>query len=113
MYVAVTRVQAPKQALERMAEGFRKAASDMRNVPGCLGLEIWLNDTTLEAVSRWESQEAVQQYATSPLFTSHHGSVAGASPHGGQSPHGGEGQGPQGGGGPGGQVEYFESETLI
>lgn len=101
MYVAVTRVSAPKPALERMAAAFRQAMPDLRKVPGCLGFELWLSDTTLEAVSKWESKEAVQGYANSPLFTSHHGGSSQG------------GQGSSSGGPGGGQVEYYEGEVLF
>jgi heme-degrading monooxygenase HmoA len=95
MYIAVTKVTAPRQALERMAEAFRKAAPDMKNFPGCTGLELWLSDDTLEAVSRWESKEAVDAYAKSPMFGAHH--------PGAES---GRGAG-------GGAVTYYEGEVLF
>lgn len=98
MYIAVTRVQAPQEAIERMLQGFKRAAPSMQAFPGCLGLELWHNDTTLEAVSRWESREAVENYARSDLFTRHH--------------PGGRGEGAPSGQGSG-QVEYFEGEVVF
>ncbi len=96
MIIAVTRVSAPSERIERMAAGFRHAAPAMKQFPGCLGFELWLNDDTLEAISRWESREAIRAYEQSPLFTAHHPGAA-------------SGQGSA----PGGQVEYFEAEVLF
>lgn len=98
MFIAVTRVKLPKAALERMAEGFRKNAPDMKQFPGFLGLELWTNEDTLEAVSRWESREAMEHYSQSQAFQSHHGHSAG-----------GQGPGAQGAG----QVEYYTGEVLV
>lgn len=95
MIITVTKVTAPRQALERMAEAFRQAAPDMKQFPGCTGFELWLSDDTLEAVSRWESKEAVEAYAKSPLFGAHH--------PGAES---GRGAG-------GGAVTYYEGEVLF
>jgi heme-degrading monooxygenase HmoA len=95
MYIAVTTISAPRPALERMAEGFRRAAPDMQQFPGCKGFELWLNDTTLEAISRWESKEAVEAYAKSPVFSAHHPGTA------------------SGAGAAGGAVTYFDGEILF
>ncbi len=97
MFIAVTRVKLPKEALERMAEGFRRNAPDMKQFPGFLGMELWTNEDTLEAVSRWESREAMENYSRSSAFQAHHGRSAGA-------------QGPGAGAG---QVEYYTGEVLI
>ncbi|HEX8968977.1 MAG TPA: antibiotic biosynthesis monooxygenase family protein [Chloroflexota bacterium] len=72
MFVAVTRIKAPKQAQQRMAEGFRRGAPQLKQFPGFLGFELWLNDDTLEAVSRWDSREAMEAYRASPMFGAHH-----------------------------------------
>jgi heme-degrading monooxygenase HmoA len=72
MFIAVTRITAPPQAQERMVEGFRRGAPELKRFPGFLGFELWRNDQTLEAVSRWESREAMQAYRDSPMFGSHH-----------------------------------------
>ena len=93
MYIAVTTISAPKQVLEHIAEGFRKAAPGMQQFPGCKGFELWLSDDTLQAISRWESKEAVDNYARSPLFKSHH-------------PGAGSGAG-------GGAVKYYDGEVLF
>ncbi len=90
MFIAVTRVKLPKEALARMVEGFRRNAPDMKQFPGFLGLELWTNEDTLEAVSRWESREAMENYSASSTFQAHHGRGTGA-----------------------GQVEYYTGEVLI
>ena len=98
MYVAVTRLTAPKERLERMAQGFKHAAPTIKDFPGCIGFELWVNDTTLEAISRWESKEAVEAYAKSDLFTAHHPGATAASSE-------------QGAGA--GAVEYFDGEVIF
>lgn len=95
MFIAVTRVQAPKEPMQRMAEAFRRGAQDLKKFPGFLGFELWMNDDTLEAVSRWESREAMEAYSKSSIFQAHHGHRAGA---------------PQPGGG---QIEYFTGEVVV
>ena len=72
MFVAVTRISAPRDAQERMVEGFRRGAPELKRFPGFVGFELWRNDDTLEAVSRWESREAMEAYRNSPMFGSHH-----------------------------------------
>jgi heme-degrading monooxygenase HmoA len=92
MIIAVTRINAPAPALDQMAEAFRHSAGDLLQFPGFIGLELWRNNETLGAISRWESQEALNAYTASDAFRAHHG---------------GPGQG--GGGG----VEYFQGELII
>lgn len=96
MLVTVTRVQLPKDRLDHLAEVFRNGARDLKQFPGFLGFELWRNETTLEAVSRWESREAMESYARSDAFRSHHG--RGAT----------EGVAPP----MMGQVEYFDGEIV-
>jgi heme-degrading monooxygenase HmoA len=96
MFIAVTRVKLAREPMERMAEAFRKNAPDMKQFAGFLGLELWMNEDTLEAVSRWESREAMEAYSQSGAFQSHHGRGSG---------------GPQGPGA--GGVEYYTGEVLI
>jgi heme-degrading monooxygenase HmoA len=106
MFIAVTRVKLPKEHLERMAEGFRRAAPDMRQFSGFLGLELWRSEDTLEAISRWESRQAMEVYSNSDLFRSHHGRPTSGRPAGG-----GETTGQQGPGA--GQVAYYEGEVVV
>ena len=75
-FVAVTRIKAPRQAQERMIEGFRRGGPELKRFPGFLGFELWRNEDTLEAVSRWESRAAMEAYRSSPVFGAHHGSGA-------------------------------------
>jgi heme-degrading monooxygenase HmoA len=77
VFIAVTRIRAPAPALDRMAEGFRRGAPELRRFPGFLGFELWRAPDTLEAVSRWESAEAMAAYRNSPLFGAHHGPGSG------------------------------------
>lgn len=101
MFIAVTSVKLPKERLDRMAEGFRRAAPDMQQFSGFLGLELWRSEDTLKAVSRWESRQAMEVYSHSALFRTHHGGPAG----------GGETTGGQGPGA--GQVAYYDGEVVI
>jgi heme-degrading monooxygenase HmoA len=78
MFIAVTRITAPSAAQERMVEGFRRGGPELKRFPGFLGFELWRNDTTLEAVSRWESREAMEAYRASPMFGAHHGPDTGS-----------------------------------
>ena len=73
MFIAVTRIKAPKRAQERIVEGFRRGGAELKRFPGFVGLELWTNDDSLEAVSRWESREAMEAYRASPMFGAHHG----------------------------------------
>ena len=73
MFVAVTRISAPRAAQERMVEGFRRGGPELKHFPGFLGFELWRNEDTLEAISRWESREAMEEYRNSAMFGSHHG----------------------------------------
>jgi heme-degrading monooxygenase HmoA len=77
MFIAVTRIKAPRAAQERMVEGFRRGGPELKRFPGFLGLELWRNDDTLEAVSRWASREAMEEYRASPMFGAHHGTSGG------------------------------------
>jgi len=70
MFIAVTRIKAPSAAQDRMVEGFLRGGPELRRRPGFLGFELWRNDETLEAVSRWESREAMDAYRNSPIFGS-------------------------------------------
>lgn len=92
MIIAVTRINAPAPALDQMQEAFRHSAKDLLQFSGFIGLELWRNNDTLEAISRWESQEALDAYTASDAFRAHHGGRA------------------QGGGG---AVENFTGELVI
>jgi heme-degrading monooxygenase HmoA len=76
MFIAVTRIRAPREALDHMAEGFRRNAPDLKQFPGFLGFELWRSEENLEAVSRWESREAMEAYTKSSMFQAHHGREA-------------------------------------
>jgi heme-degrading monooxygenase HmoA len=78
MFIAVTRIHAPRAAQDRMVDGFRRAGPELKRVAGFVGFELWRNDDTLEAVSRWETREAMEPYRASPMFGAHHGPGAGS-----------------------------------
>jgi heme-degrading monooxygenase HmoA len=78
MFIAVTRIKAPPAAQERMVEGFRRGGPALKRFSGFLGLELWRNEDSLEAVSRWESRASMEAYRASPSFTAHHGPGSGS-----------------------------------
>ncbi len=94
MFITVTTIKAPSEALDRMAQAFRHGAPQLKQFPGFLGFELWRSAETLEAVARWESRQAMEAYAKSDLFHAHHG-----------------GPGAQGTGA--GQIEYYEGEVIV
>ncbi len=100
MFITVTRIAAPPEALDRMASAFKQAAPDLKQFAGFLGFELWRDADSLQAVSRWQSREAMEGYAASGVFSAHHGGQSGA-PSQGQS-----------GGGGGGSVTYYEGEVV-
>ncbi|HZC04278.1 MAG TPA: antibiotic biosynthesis monooxygenase [Ktedonobacterales bacterium] len=102
MFVAVNRITAPQQAMDRMVEGFRRNAESLKQFEGFLALELWRGETTLEAVSKWASREAFEAWANSDSFLASHGFARG---QGGQ-------QGAQGAQGGGATVAYYEGDVL-
>jgi heme-degrading monooxygenase HmoA len=78
MFVSVTRISGvPEPAIDRMVEGFRHGAQDLKAFPGFLGFELWRSAGHLEAVARWESPAALEGYRQSPAFQAHHGPSGG------------------------------------
>ncbi len=79
MYVAVNKITAPVEHRQAVIEAFKKAAPEMKQFKGFLGLEMWTaEDNTLQAVSRWESKEAMEEYTNNSLFARHHGGTGGS-----------------------------------
>ncbi|WP_437683087.1 antibiotic biosynthesis monooxygenase family protein [Sorangium sp. So ce131] len=77
MFIVVNTITAPAPALQAMVENFRRAAPEMRQFSGFLGLEVWQGDGSLKAVSRWTSREAFQEYPRSEVFRRHHRGMGG------------------------------------
>ncbi len=101
MFIAVNRITAPPQAMERMVEGFRRNADSLKSFAGFIAFELWRGETTLEAVSKWSSREAFEAWANSDSFLASHGFARGQS--------GQQGSGQQGGGA---TVAYYEGEVM-
>ncbi len=73
MFIAVTRIKdVPPPAIDRMVEAFRRGAQDLRQFEGFRGFELWRTENSLDAVSRWDSREAMDAYRASPAFGAHH-----------------------------------------
>lgn len=102
MYIAVNRITAPPEAMERMTEGFRRNAASLKGFAGFIAFELWRGETALEAVSRWESREAYEAWRASDHFLAAHTGTRGGS-------GGSGGQGSQGGGS---SVAYYEGEVM-
>jgi heme-degrading monooxygenase HmoA len=100
MFIAVTRIAAPPEALDRMTDAFKQHAPDLKQFAGFLGFELWRDADSLQAVSRWQSRAAMEGYAASAVFGAHHGGQSGA-----------QSQAAQGGGG--GSVTYYEGEVVV
>lgn len=94
MFVAVNRITAPEQAIERMVEGFRRNAESLKDFEGFVALELWRGDGTLDAVSKWGSRVAFEAWANSDSFLASHGFARGQ------------------GGGAGAAVAYYEAEVV-
>jgi heme-degrading monooxygenase HmoA len=73
MFIAVNKIAVPATQQQRMVEGFERHAGDLKQLKGFLGLELWMSDDALLAVSRWESKEAMEEYTNHPMFRQHHG----------------------------------------
>jgi heme-degrading monooxygenase HmoA len=95
MFIAVTTIKLPADQLEHVASAFRRTAPDLKQFAGFLGLELWRSGDTLKAVSRWESQRAMEAYAQSGIFQAHHGPEARAQSQGA------------------GQAESYECELVV
>ena len=102
MFVAVNRITAPQQAMDRMVEGFRRNAESLKSFEGFIAFELWRGETTLDAVSKWTSREAFDAWANSDSFLASHGFARGQGGQGGQP-------GTQGGGA---TVAYYEGEVM-
>jgi heme-degrading monooxygenase HmoA len=73
MFIAVTRIKdVPPPAIDRMVEAFRRGAQDLTQFAGFRGFELWRTENSLDAVSRWDSREAMEAYRASPAFGAHH-----------------------------------------
>ena len=77
MYIVVNKIAVPQEQRQAMVEGFKHALPGMKRFSGFLGFELWTaEDGTVQAVSRWESKEAVDEYLQNDLFRQHHGGPA-------------------------------------
>lgn len=103
MYIAVNRITAPQEAMDRMTEGFRRNADTLKNVDGFIAFELWRGETTLEAVSKWESRAAFEAWAEGDAFRAAHGGAARGQGGGGQQ---------SGGQGGGSSASYYEGEVM-
>lgn len=78
-------------------DAFKRAAPGMKQFSGFLGLEIWeAADGTMQAISRWTSKEALEEYTSNQAFRQHHGGGGGGAPAHGQP-----------------QATYYTSEVII
>lgn len=93
MFIAVNKIQVPQEHREAAISGFQRALAGMQRFQGFLGLEIWTaEDGSMQAISRWSTKEALDEYLNDDLFKSHHGHGSGQ-----RTP---------------GQVTYYNAEVL-
>jgi quinol monooxygenase YgiN len=62
MKVGLVAVHYPRDAYrDELIDVFKRAAQVMRQTPGCLGTECWVNsaDGSIVTTGRWESDEAL------------------------------------------------------
>ncbi len=77
MLIVVNTVAGPG-GNDKVVEGFKHAIPAMKQFKGFLGLEIWTaQDGSMQAISRWTSKEALDEYVNHPLFQSHHRRASG------------------------------------
>ena len=77
MYVVVNKLSVPADQRQAVIQGFKHALPSMKRFSGFLGFELWTaEDGSVQAVSRWESKEAVDEYLQNDLFRQHHGGSA-------------------------------------
>lgn len=72
MFIVVNTISAAEPALTGMVEAFRKTTPDLRQFEGFLSFEIWREEGSLLAVSKWSSREAFMAYPRSDAFQRHH-----------------------------------------
>ena len=72
MFIVVNSISAAEPALTVMIEAFRKTAPDLRQFEGFLAFEVWREEGTLLAISKWTSREAFMAYPRSEVFQRHH-----------------------------------------
>lgn len=72
MFIVVNSISAKEEALTIMVEAFRKTAPELHQFEGFLGFEIWREEGTLLAISKWASREAFMAYPRSEVFSRHH-----------------------------------------
>jgi heme-degrading monooxygenase HmoA len=97
MFIAVNRINAPNEALDRMVEAFRRNAESLKEFEGFIAFELWRGEGALEAVSKWESRETFDTWRKSENFLASHAGARG-------------GQGGQGGGA---EASFYEAVVVV
>ena len=77
MYIVVNTISVPEAQRQAVVEGFKHALPGMKRFKGFLGLELWTaEDGSMQAVSRWDSREAMEEYLQNDLFQQHHSGIS-------------------------------------
>lgn len=92
MFVAVNTIQVENPA--QMVQMFRMQASGMKDLPGFRGLELWTDEKSIKAITRWDDRKAFEGYVNSDVFKKSHGGASGHEMR------------------PKAQLDYYESEIL-
>lgn len=72
MLVRIVRMTFTPESADTFLETFDEVAPQIRTAPGCQHLELWRDADTphvFTTYSHWESQDALDQYRRSELFT--------------------------------------------
>ncbi len=75
MYVVMNELKVPDQAKDMMKQRFGKSAESMKNVEGCLEfmfLEQSAENGKLIVFTKWENEEAYQNWVHSDSFKNAH-----------------------------------------
>jgi heme-degrading monooxygenase HmoA len=76
MYIVVNTISVPEAQRQAVIEGFKHALPGMKRFNGFLGMEVWTaEDGSMQAISRWNSKEAMEAYLQNDLFKQHHGGI--------------------------------------
>ncbi|HLI09149.1 MAG TPA: antibiotic biosynthesis monooxygenase family protein [Ktedonobacteraceae bacterium] len=77
MYIVVNMISVPEAQRQAVIEGFKQALPSMKRFNGFLGMEVWTaEDGSMQAISRWDSKEAMEEYLQNDLFKQHHSGVS-------------------------------------
>ena len=76
MHIVVNTITVPEEQRQAVVDGFKHALPGMKRFSGFLSFELWTaEDGSMQAVSRWDSKESMEEYLRNDLFQRHHSGV--------------------------------------